>query len=948
MNFDYKPGSLVRVRERDWIVLPSQDKNLLLLKPLGGSEEETSGIYLPIQSTYDTIRSTEFPLPTANDISDFATAKLLFDACRLSFRNSAGPFRSLARLSFRPRSYQMVPLIMALRQETVRMLIADDVGVGKTIEAGLIIREMIDRAEIKRFAVVCLPHLCDQWQEELLSKFGIEAEILRSSTAARLDRRIRGDQSIFKFFPFQVISIDYIKSEQRKQIFLNECPEMIVVDEAHTCARPTGASIAQQQRYHLIYDIALKQEQNLVLLTATPHNGKQEEFQSLLGLLKTDFEHVDLAVAPRDRREQVARHFVQRKREEVVRWMGEETVFPDRISSEDPYELSPNYKLLFGSVLDFAHGLVEAPGENRRMQRLQYWTALALLRGVMSSPKAGSEMLRKRASKESLQDASDGVMDQEESNPIFDKDAGIDSDNAPTHVVESAQVSTSETRKLHALADELEQMSSLQSDWKLSKTLQLLKSLIKEGFNPIVFCRYIATANYIGEMLKPELERTFSGITVEVISSELPDDLRKEKIKLMGESSGRRVLISTDCLSEGVNLQEHFNALIHYDLPWNPNRLDQREGRIDRFGQLSPKVKVSLLYGKDNPIDGVVLDVLLRKAKEIRRNTGYTVSFPEDSQTIMDAVLTAVLVKPSVAMKAINQTVLDFGEMPVVTERKKAVEDAYDRAVTKEKVTRSIFAQHAIKAQEIEKDLKETDEAIGDVKAVESFFVGAMRYFGAQCERHKEGYRLYITNLPESLRQILNMKESVLLISFQSPTPEGYKYLGRNHPFIEQLCEILMADSIAKAGSHKPARAAVIRTDSVKTKTTLIQFRVRNVIEEQLKSHQIVAEEMLLWGYEGNPNDKQFLSYAQAKSLLLVSQGSANLSQQEQTHWFDEANVTVADLRSLLDSLAIERAHHLVEAHERFRKVVGGSRFRAVEPVLPMDIMGIYVLLPHL
>jgi superfamily II DNA or RNA helicase len=944
---DYKPGSLVRVRERDWIVLPSQDKDLLVLKPLGGSEEEITGIYLPVRSQYDTVVSTKFPLPTISDISDFETARLLFDACRLSFRNSAGPFRSLARLSFRPRSYQMVPLIMALKQDTVRMLIADDVGVGKTIEAGLIVRELIDRGEIKRFAVVCLPHLCDQWQEELVSKFGIEAEVIRSSTAARLDRRIRGDQSVFKFFPYQVISIDYIKSEQRKQIFLNECPDLIIVDEAHTCARPTGASTAQQQRYHLIHDIAAKRGQNLILLTATPHNGKQEEFQSLLGLLHKSFESVDLAVAPPERRKQVAMHFIQRKRAEIVRWMGEETKFPKRDSSEDPYQLSPKYKILFGNVLNFAHGLIETPQEGKRAQRLQYWTALALLRGVMSSPKAGCEMLRKRAAKESLADVDDIVTEEEGSNPIFDKDTGVDSDIAPTQIVDSTPIPNNETRKLHALADELEELSTLGHDWKANCALELLKKWIKQGLNPIVFCRYIATANYVGDILKPELERMFPGICVEVITSELPDDLRKEKIKTMGEHQGRRVLIATDCLSEGVNLQDHFNALIHYDLPWNPNRLDQREGRIDRFGQKSTEVKASLLYGKDNPIDGVVLDVLLRKAREIHRNTGYTVSFPEDSQTIMDAVLTAVLVKPNIALRAINQTELDFGEMPEVTEKKKAVGEVYDRAVEREKATRSIFAQHAIKADEIEKDLKETDEAIGDVQAVEAFFLASMRYFGAQCTPHKEGYRLYTTNLPGSLTHALGVKNSEILISFQSPTPEGFRYLGRNHPFIEQLCQILMADSLNAAKSHKPARTAVIRTQAVQMKTTLIQFRVRNVIEEQLKNNQIVAEEMLLWGYIGNPVDKKYLDYPAAKRLLLTAQGAANISKQEQEHWFTGELEITKTLQREFNLLAIERAHHLVEAHERFRAVVGGTKYRAVEPVLPMDIMGIYVLLPE-
>src|SRR5258706_1039204 len=112
---EFKPGSLVRARERDWIVLPSNERDLLLLKPLGGSEDELAGIYLPLRSSFDQTASTNFPLPSVTDLSDFETAKLLFHACRLSFRNSSGPFPSLSRPSFSPTSYQLLPLIRALK-----------------------------------------------------------------------------------------------------------------------------------------------------------------------------------------------------------------------------------------------------------------------------------------------------------------------------------------------------------------------------------------------------------------------------------------------------------------------------------------------------------------------------------------------------------------------------------------------------------------------------------------------------------------------------------------------------------------------------------------------------------------------------------------------------------------------------------------------------------------
>jgi hypothetical protein len=243
----FQPGRLVTLRERDWVVLPSDDPDMLVVKPLGGSEDEITGIYLPLAIPHDAPRDARFPPPTSDDLGSIATARLLFDAARLAFRNGAGPFRSLAKLSFRPRSYQIVPLVMALRQigadePAVRLLVADDVGVGKTVEALLLTRELLERRHIRRFAVVCLPHLCDQWQREIREKLDIDAVVIRSSTQARLDRQIQGDASVYDYYPYQIISVDYIKSDARRDLFVEQCPELVIVDEAHTCARPAAAA----------------------------------------------------------------------------------------------------------------------------------------------------------------------------------------------------------------------------------------------------------------------------------------------------------------------------------------------------------------------------------------------------------------------------------------------------------------------------------------------------------------------------------------------------------------------------------------------------------------------------------------------------------------------------------------------------------------------------------
>jgi superfamily II DNA or RNA helicase len=940
----FQPGSLVNVRNRDWVVMPSNDEDLVLIKPLGGSDDEVTGIYLPLQFEGDEIKSAEFPIPTLESIGAFERAKILYNSARLSFRNAAGPFRSLAKLSFRPRSYQMVPLIMALKQETVRILIADDVGVGKTIESLLIVKELLERKEIKRFAIVCLPHLCEQWEFEIKDKFDIDAVIIRSNTQSKLDREIQGDQSVYSFYPFQIISIDYIKSDVRRQVFVNECPELVIVDEVHTCAKPDGSGrTTQHQRYNLVNDISNKDNQHLILLTATPHSGKALQFQSLLGLLNSSFESIDLTQAAQSDRKKLANHFIQRKRIDVENWMDEDTPFPERDAGEFPYSLSIPYAMFYDEILTFARGLTESKDGHKGHQRLRYWTALALLRGVMSSPAAGVEMLKNRISNK----ATEEELEQMEAfdNPIMDNDYGNDNDITPLQVVDKNDWNTSEIKKLRDLGNQLEALGNFDDDKKIEKVLSILIKWINEGYNPVIFCRYIATAKYVGALLKPELEKKNKGINLQVITSEDPDEVRKQRIDEMGKSK-QRVLIATDCLSEGINLQEYFNAVLHYDLPWNPNRLEQREGRVDRFGQKSPKVKAYLLYGQDNPIDGVVLKVILKKVREIKKSLGISMPFPDDSKSIMDAVLYAVLLNPKKAQQT-TQTTLDFGYDQEIKEKEliatKAIEDAAQREVK----TRSIFAQNAIKAQEIEEDLKDVDEAIGNPKAVEDFLVQAMSVLGVQLTKDKSGYSLYTTNLPYALKDTIP-NEEVVKISFLSPTPEGYLYIGRNQMFVEQLCQYLLANSFTDdLNEHSLSRASVVRTNEVSIKTTVIMFRVRNVIEDMGKTKQLIAEEMLVMGYEGTAQDKKFIELDTAKNLINNIVPSSSLDEGERAFLLNNELKNMDSIKAEFDRVAIERAEKLVEAHERFRKVLGGEKYRVVHPVLPMDVMGIYILLPE-
>ncbi|MGB3220994.1 MAG: helicase-related protein [Anaerolineae bacterium] len=175
-------------------------------------------------------------------------------------------------------------------------------------------------------------------------------------------------------------------------------------------------------------------------------------------------------------------------------------------------------------------------------------------------------------------------------------------------------------------------------DAKLQKLVAVVTDLLAAGYQPIVWCRYIATADYVTEELGRSLAARFPAARVVAITGALAEDERRLKIASLA-AAAVRVLVATDCLSEGINLQEQFSAVVHYDLPWNPNRLEQREGRVDRFGQKAKVVKAIMIFGQDNPVDGAVLDVLLRKARDIYRELGVHVPVPMDSETVMEAVL---------------------------------------------------------------------------------------------------------------------------------------------------------------------------------------------------------------------------------------------------------------------------------------------------------------------
>ena len=370
---DFSAGSLVRARGREWVVLPDSQEDLLILRPLGGMDDEVTGIYLPLES----VEPATFSLPDPSQIGDFRSCRLLRDAVRLGFRASSGPFRSFAKIGVEPRPYQLVPLLMALKLDPVRLLIADDVGIGKTIEACLAARELLDRGEVTRLAVLCPPHLAEQWQSELREKFHISAELVLPSTTARLERICAVGQSLFDLYPYVVVSMDYIKSDRRRDEFLRTCPELVIVDEAHTCAYSEEQRGSRHQRNRLIKGLAQDPNRHLILVTATPHSGKEEAFRSLLTFLDPEFNSLpeDLAGTQNEpHRRRLAAHFIQRRRADLRHYMKTQTPFPKREDAEDTYTLGEDsdYKRLFERVLKYARETVADPEGGQFRQRVRW------------------------------------------------------------------------------------------------------------------------------------------------------------------------------------------------------------------------------------------------------------------------------------------------------------------------------------------------------------------------------------------------------------------------------------------------------------------------------------------------------------------------------------------------------------------------------------------------
>ncbi|WP_422733372.1 DEAD/DEAH box helicase [Micromonospora sp. WMMD558] len=963
----FSAGTLVSARGRDWVVLPESAPDMLVLRPLGGADDDIAAVF----PAFEQVKSAEFAPPTPSDLGDAYAASLLRSALRIGFRSGAGPFRSLAGIAVEPRAYQLVPLLMALRQRTVRMLISDDVGIGKTVEAGLIASELLAQGSASKLAVLCSPALAEQWQAELRTKFGIDAELVLASTVSKLERGLDLGQSLFDKHPHVIVSMDFIKSTRHRDDFVRHCPDLVIVDEAHTCVAADDNTSAQNQlRFELLQRVAADPERHLLLVTATPHSGKESAFRNLLGLVRPELATVDLGSEAG--RRMLAQHFVHRKRADVRQYLtkedgladdslAQETAFPsDREFKDETYKLSPAYRALLNDAIAYASERVTAAdSRGRREARIAWWSAIALLRSLVSSPRAAAQTLRTRSATATAVTAEEADrLGAPLTSDFSEADALEGLDVAPG--AEAGGVEVDAGRRLAELADRAAQLEGPAEDKKLAALVKHLKDLLKEGYHPIVFCRYIPTAEYVAEHLEGALGKK---TVVRAVTGTLSPQQRLQRIEELAEAAGddpaaRRVLIATDCLSEGVNLQHHFDAVVHYDLAWNPTRHDQREGRVDRYGQKRDVVRVITLWGSDNGIDGKVLDVLIRKHRQIRKDLGVSVSVPDAaSQGVTDAIVEWLLLR---GQEQEQGSLFDVEEYRAIDKKAAALATEWQSAAEKEKTSRSRFAQHTIRPDEVAREVAAIRDTLGRAAEIRDFVRQALRALDGVLRDEPGGtgdFTVDVSGAPAGLRDALapvlgGDVEQGRKVPFNTTAAvaRGEAALVRTDPAVVALAGYVLNAALDDqiTGSRPARRCGVIRTRAVTGRTTLllVRYRFHLTLPSRTGTRQIVAEDARLLAFAGAPANATWLPTDDALRLL-----DATADENTDPDFGERTMSRILDglpeVTDHLEAYGEELAADLLASHRRVRSAAGEIvRGLTVTAQKPADILGAYVYLP--
>ena len=689
-------------------------------------------------------------LPWSFD-ADGAQMRLASEAYRISLAHLFDPYLAVHTSSVEPLPHQ----ISAVYQEMLprlplRFVLADDPGAGKTIMTGLFIRELIARGDLKRCLIVSPGSLAEQWQDELYSKFHLRFEIL---TNDRIESAASGN--IFTEADLCICRLDKLARNEtlQEKLQISEW-DLIVCDEAHKMSATVwGGEVKYTKRFQL-GRLLSNITRNFLLLTATPHNGKEEDFHLFLSLVDPDrFEgmhgNTQQAVDVSD----VMRRLVK---EELLKFDGK-PLFPERIAYTVNYTLSDLEAKLYTAVTDYVQEEFNRADKLNNEHKTTVGFALTILqRRLASSPEAIYQSLRRRRerlehrlSEERLGKRAAEVVDLADD---FDEDdySPDEQEELEEKVVDHASASAT-IAELEAEIRTLKHLEAMANQVRVSgvdRKWEELSQLLQDNgfmFGPdgqreklIIFTEHKDTLNYLTEKIRSLLGSEEAVVTIH--GGMLRDERRKVE-ELFKQDKTVRILIATDAAGEGINLQRA-HLMINYDLPWNPNRLEQRFGRIHRIGQTEVCHLWNLVAQETR--EGFVFQCLFQKLEEERSALGGKVfdilgKMTFDNKSLRELLIEAVRYGNDPEVKARLNQVVDHSMNA----------DVFRKLLEENALTDDVMDVHAV--MEIKEDMERIEAHKLQPHFIEAFFVEAFRSLGGQIKPREKG-RYEISFVPFAIR----------------------------------------------------------------------------------------------------------------------------------------------------------------------------------------------------
>lgn len=857
---DFIPGSIVENRGRLWRV-DLTENNILTASSIDGAVPEIHKFFLP----FERVRLAHLDPPNPDLIGSPSAQDLLLRAYRLNLLHGTAPLLSLQRSRVVPQRYQLVPVVMALETGRVRLLIADDVGLGKTIEAGLVATELLARRRAQRVLVVCPANLREQWREALDYFFHIEARIISSRHRRAMERELPVGANPWEFFPYLIVSVDYAKMPGIKEEILEQKWDIVIVDEAHNVAKPhqwNADEIPDMARWLFAKDLS-KRCEHLLLLTATPHNGHTDSFASLVALLDPTLVR-GTTTEPLIQRELAKSYVCQRRRKDVVAWLkssdGEKNPFPDRDQREVYVKLGPEQQEVIEKVDSLnQHLLEQGQAKGAYQRRLAQWLILHLHKRALSSPRALAISLRNRLrghglaapeeSETETRPSEEGIAEKEARAFTLDEEAGDLEDDEETGVrLEKVSIGGQPKRdveeRLLKEALEAAQRVRPEHDRKLRK---LLNEVLPErlttvpnapGPRVIIFTRYKDTLDYLADNIQKHPR--FHDITVLKVHGSMDESSRRETLAEFARIP-KAILVATDCIAEGINLQYFCAQLIHYELPWNPNRLEQRNGRIDRYGQPSPTVVIRTLVSEDT-VEAGTLKVLVEKANKIREEYGFSPPFFGDDVSVID------LIHQEGLEVQVGQLKLDDFVDPNAPKGKHPTFDPLAEEAIKRIQEESFYGQTEVDLDAVKRRLDEAERVFGSQDQVHSFVLSGLRKLGCVVEELPEDHTVRIKGAGAALGdpKLSGDKDLIERATFdplQSRDNPDLEVIDLGHRLVRLLIERVRNDTFAKEGTY--GRTATMTTASAKETSVVYHMLIRYAVRT---TPVTVVEELVPFG----------------------------------------------------------------------------------------------------